>query len=54
MKRKSILVAPVLAILLSTSLNAEQFSISNLSLKQAIEEISKKSNMPIYGRWKIT
>ena len=46
MKRKSILVAPVLAILLSTSLNAEQFSISNLSLKQAIEEISKKSNMP--------
>ncbi|MCT7582408.1 TonB-dependent siderophore receptor [Aliarcobacter butzleri] len=46
MKRKSILVAPVLAILLNTSLNAEQFSISNLSLKQAIEEISKKSNMP--------
>ncbi|WP_046993698.1 STN domain-containing protein, partial [Aliarcobacter butzleri] len=43
---KSILVAPVLAILLNTSLNAEQFSISNLSLKQAIEEISKKSNMP--------
>ncbi|MFW0713988.1 TonB-dependent siderophore receptor [Aliarcobacter butzleri] len=46
MKRKSILVAPVLAILLNTSLSAEQFSISNLSLKQAIEEISKKSNMP--------
>ncbi|MFW3373246.1 TonB-dependent siderophore receptor [Aliarcobacter butzleri] len=46
MKRKSILVAPVLAILLNTSLNAEQFSISNLSLKQAIEEISKKSNIP--------
>lgn len=46
MKRKSILVAPVLAIFLNTSLNAEQFSISNLSLKQAIEEISKKSNMP--------
>lgn len=43
---KSSLVAPVLALLLSTSLNAEQFSISNLSLKQAIEEISKKSNMP--------
>ncbi|MCG3692645.1 TonB-dependent siderophore receptor [Aliarcobacter butzleri] len=46
MKRKSILVAPVLAILLSTSLSAEQFSVSNLTLKQAIEEISKKSNMP--------
>ena len=46
MKRKSILVAPVLAILLNTSLSAEQFSVSNLTLKQAIEEISKKSNMP--------
>ncbi|QKF73238.1 TonB-dependent siderophore receptor [Aliarcobacter faecis] len=45
-KFKSSLIAPALAILLSTSLNAEQFSVSNLSLKEAIEEISKKSNMP--------
>lgn len=41
-KFKSSLIAPALAILLSTSLNAEQFSVSNLSLKEAIEEISKK------------
>ncbi|QKF59340.1 TonB-dependent siderophore receptor [Aliarcobacter lanthieri] len=45
-KFKSVIIAPALAFLLTTSLNAEQFSITNLSLKQAIEEISKKSNMP--------
>ena len=45
-KFKSSLIAPALALLLSTSLNAEQFSVSNLSLKEAIEQISKKSNMP--------
>ncbi|WP_418185573.1 TonB-dependent siderophore receptor [Aliarcobacter vitoriensis] len=45
-KFKSAIIAPTLALLLTTSLNAEQFSVSNLSLKDAIEEISKKSNMP--------
>lgn len=45
-KFKSSLITPALALLLSTSLNAEQFTVSNLSLKEAIEVISQKSNMP--------
>lgn len=45
-KFKSSLIAPALALLLSTSLNAEQFTVSNLSLKEAIEVISQKSNLP--------
>jgi len=45
-KFKSSLIAPTLALLLSTQLNAEQFTVQNLSLLNAIELISKKSNMP--------
>lgn len=52
-KFKSSLIAPALALLLSTSLNAEQFTVLNLSLKEAIEVISQKSNMPYMADGKL-
>ncbi|WP_419774603.1 TonB-dependent siderophore receptor [Halarcobacter sp.] len=44
-KKKSTLIAPMLALALSTSLYAKQYSIENLSLQKAIEQLSKDSNM---------
>ncbi len=44
---KSTLIAPALAVLLSTTLlAAESYTIENQSLKEAIEVLSKKSNTP--------
>jgi len=44
---KNTLIAPTLALLLCTSLNAEErYTIDTLSLKEAIESISKKANIP--------
>ena len=44
---KSTLIAPALAVLLSTTLlAAESYTIENQSLKEAIEVLSKKSNIP--------
>lgn len=44
-KKKSTLIAPMLALALSTSLYAKQYSVENLSLQKAIEQLSKDSNM---------
>lgn len=45
LNKKSTLIAPMLAFALSTNLYAKQYSVENLSLQKAIEQLSKDSNM---------